>query len=54
MTITGTADESKDLLTKTTTIQITLLDPCDPPISVMKATLTDQSYTLADLSEPEY
>lgn len=34
VTITGTADDSDGPQTKDTTVEITLLDPCDPPTSV--------------------
>ena len=34
VTITGTVDEAESSLTKATIIEITLLDPCDPPTSV--------------------
>jgi hypothetical protein len=54
VTITGTADESEGPVSKDATVEITLLDPCDPPNSVTHRDLVDQSYRLADLSAPTY
>jgi hypothetical protein len=42
VTIAGTADGSNGPQTKTTTIEITLLDPCDPPTSVTSSVLTNK------------
>ena len=46
VTITGTAVESNGSQSQDATIEFTLKDPCDPPVSVTKAALTDQTYTL--------
>jgi hypothetical protein len=54
VTITGTANGSDGPLSKTTTIEITLVDPCDPPTSVTSTSLTNQEYRLADMSGPTY
>lgn len=52
--IEGTVDGSNGLAKQTATIEITLLDPCDPPRSVGSPVLQNQQYTLNDLSRPFY
>ena len=49
VTITGTAVGSSPLQEKPATFLLTLLDPCDPPISVTGADFVNQDYTLTDI-----
>jgi len=35
-------------------VVLTVLDPCDPPISLTAAALTDQVYTITDTEHPDY
>ena len=41
VTITGTAEKSIDQVTKTATFTLTLVDPCDPPDSLISADFTN-------------
>ena len=50
MTITGTATQSTANIEKTTTFTITLVDPCNPPASVVASSVADQEYTITDTS----
>ena len=58
VTVTGTADASDGPQSKDATIEFTLKDPCDPPVSVAISALTDQTYTLtttgATYTHPEF
>ena len=45
---TDTASPSNAALTKLFTFTVTLVDPCDPPTSIIKAPLTNQVYTITD------
>ena len=54
VTITGTADHSVDQVTKTATFILTLVDPCDPPDSLISADFTNQEYTITNDSHPDY
>ena len=49
VTITGIADGSQPLQEKTATFKITLIDPCDPPVSISGSDFTNQEYTLTDI-----
>ena len=53
MTVKGTVDNSilSPKLSATTTFTFTLVDPCSPPTSLTKATLTDQDYTITDTAK---
>ena len=53
MSIKGTAKGSSPLQEATKTFIITLVDPCDPPISVTGTDFTNQEYTLTD-NQKEY
>ena len=52
VTITGTAVTSSD--TKTATFTISMVDPCDPPVSITSPGLTDQVYTITDTNAADY
>jgi len=52
ITITGTAVNSNTQVT--TVLQLTLLDPCDPPNSLVAPALMNQVYTLTDPNAPSY
>ena len=54
MTITGTAVGSAPTVTKDATFILTLVDPCDPPVSVTSVPLQNQVYTLTDDSATPY
>ena len=54
MTITGTAVGSAPIVTKDATFVLTLVDPCDPPVSVTGVSLGNQVYTLTDDSATPY
>ena len=45
VTITGAAGLI-NATTKSSTFSITLIDPCDPPVSITGVDLIDQSYTI--------
>ena len=52
VTITGTAVGSAPTVTKDATFILTLVDPCDPPISVTGEDLINQSYTCLLYTSP--
>ena len=54
ITVTGTAVNSLDQLEKTTTFKLTLLDPCNPPASLLPPSTVNQQYTLTDTEAPTY
>ena len=56
VTITGTASKSENAAkkTRTATFQITLDDPCDPPVSLAKPSFENQEYTITDDSAEPY
>jgi len=52
ITIKATGEDSGKEVMGTTTL--TLVDVCDPPKSLVAATLEDQSYTISDKNHPDY
>ena len=56
VTITGTATKSENQAkkTKTATFEITLEDPCDPPVSLTKSSFDNQEYTITDINAEPY
>ena len=54
ITITGTAINSDAQQSETTIFKLTLVDPCDPPVSLIAPTLVNQQYTLTDSNAPSY
>ena len=56
VTITGTASKSENQTKKTRTnfFKITLVDPCDPPASLLRPDFDDQEYTITDDSADPY
>ena len=54
VTIEGTVEGSDGPETQEAEIKITLLDPCDPPVSVDRVPLTNQSYRIGDPSATPY
>jgi hypothetical protein len=54
ITITGTAINSDDQRSATTIFKLTLIDPCDPPVSLIAPALVNQQYTLTDPNALSY
>ena len=54
VTITGTAEKSVDQVTKSATFILTLVDPCNPPVSITSPGLTNQVYTITNANATPY
>lgn len=52
--VCGTVQGSDPTLTKCTEVEVTLIDPCDPPTSFTVDDEDNQAYTIFDTEHPDY
>ena len=48
LTVSALTPSGSPIPGQTTSIQLTIIDPCEPPATTTASTVTDQSYTLRD------
>ena len=54
VSIKGTATDATSATSKTSTVILEFIDPCDPPLTIAAPILNNQVYTLTDDSKSPY